>query len=119
MASIRIANLRDRLVALILMAALPTLALAAYLHVGQRREAVEEGRETALRFARRFARAPAQRLVDARRLLAALAVLPERDTRRAPPGLPRSSGSSPTSRTWAWPERTGRSIAAPCRCRVP
>ena len=80
MVSIRIASLRDRLVALILVAALPTLGLAAYVHVAQRREAVQDGREAALRFARGLARAHEQRLIDTRRLLATLAALPETDT---------------------------------------
>ena len=77
MASIRPANLRDRLVALILLAALPTLGLALYAHVVQRREAVQEGREAALRFARGLVRAHEQRLGEARRLLVTLAALPE------------------------------------------
>ena len=77
MALIRLTSLRDRLVALILLAALPTLGLALYTHTSQRRAAVREGRETALRFARGLARAHEQRLGEARRLLATLAALPE------------------------------------------
>jgi diguanylate cyclase (GGDEF)-like protein len=77
MAPIRLTSLRDRLVALILLAALPTLGLALYTHTSQRRAAVREGRETALRYARDLARAHEQRLGEARRLLATLAALPE------------------------------------------
>jgi diguanylate cyclase (GGDEF)-like protein len=77
MASIRLASLRDRLVVLILVAALPTLGLAVYAHVVQRREAAQEGREAALRFARGLARAHEQRLGETRRLLVTLSALPE------------------------------------------
>ena len=77
MAPIRLASLRDRLVALILVAALPTLGLAIYAHVVQRGEATQDGREAALRFARGLARAHEQRLGETRRLLVTLATLPE------------------------------------------
>ena len=77
MASIRLASLRDRLVALILLAALLTVGLALYAHIGQRREAVQEGREAALRLARGLVRAHERRLGEARRLLITLAALPE------------------------------------------
>ena len=77
MASIRIASLRDRLVALILVAAMPTLGLAIYAYVVQRREAVQEGREAALRLARGLARVHEQRLGETRRLLVTLAALPD------------------------------------------
>jgi diguanylate cyclase (GGDEF)-like protein len=77
MTSIRLASFRDRLVALILVAALPTLGLVVYTHVAQRREAAQEGREAALRFARGLARAHEQRLGETRRLLVTLAELPE------------------------------------------
>jgi diguanylate cyclase (GGDEF)-like protein len=77
MVSVRFASLRDRLVALVLLAALPTLGLVLYAHTGQRREGVREGREAALRFARGLVRAHEQRLGEARRLLVTLAALPE------------------------------------------
>jgi diguanylate cyclase (GGDEF)-like protein len=77
MAAIRLASLRDRLVALVLVAALPTLGLAVYGYVAQRREAAREGREAALRFARSLARAHEQRLGETRRLLVTLSALPE------------------------------------------
>jgi diguanylate cyclase (GGDEF)-like protein len=77
MATMRFASLRDRLVALIVLAAIPTLALALYTHVGQRREAAREGREAALRFTQGLVRAHEQRLGEARRLLVTLAALPE------------------------------------------
>jgi diguanylate cyclase (GGDEF)-like protein len=77
MASIRLASLRDRLATLILLAALPTLGLVVYAHVEQRREAAQEGREAALRFARGLVRAHEQRLGEARRLLVTIAALPE------------------------------------------
>ncbi|MGH7358926.1 MAG: hypothetical protein ACREJR_08940, partial [Candidatus Rokuibacteriota bacterium] len=80
MTSIRIASLRDRLVALILVAALPTLGLALYAHVVERREAVQEGRDAALRFARGLARAHEQRLGETRRLLVTLSASPETDS---------------------------------------
>jgi diguanylate cyclase (GGDEF)-like protein len=71
------ASLRNRLVALIVLAALPSLGLALYAYAGQRRAAVQEGREAALRFARGLVRAHEQRLGEARRLLVTLAALPE------------------------------------------
>jgi diguanylate cyclase (GGDEF)-like protein len=77
MASTYLVSLRHRLVALILLAALPAFGLAIYTHVGQRREAVREGREAALRFARGLAQAHQQRLGEARRLLVTLAAMPE------------------------------------------
>ena len=80
MASIRIASLRDRLVALILVAALPVLGLAAYSYLTERREAVQQGREAALRFARGLARAHEQRLGETRRLLVTLSASPEMDS---------------------------------------
>jgi diguanylate cyclase (GGDEF)-like protein len=82
MAAIRLASLRDRLVALILVAALPTLGLAVYGYVIQRREAAREGREAALRVARSLARAHEQRLGETGRLLVTVSALPE--TRVAP-----------------------------------
>jgi hypothetical protein len=55
MAATRFASLRNRLVALIVLAALPTLGLAIYTHAGERREAARKGREAALGFARGLA----------------------------------------------------------------
>jgi diguanylate cyclase (GGDEF)-like protein len=81
MAATRFASLRNRLVALIVLAAFPTLGLAIYTHAGERREAARKGREAALAFARGLARAHEQRLAEVRRLLVTLAALPE--TRRA------------------------------------
>ena len=63
--------------ALIVLAALPTLGLALYTHAAQRRQAAQEGREAALRFAGGLVRAHEQRLGEARRLLATLAAQPE------------------------------------------
>ena len=80
MASIRFASLRDRLVALILVAAFPAIGLAAYSYLTERREAVQEGREAALRFARGLARAHEQRLGETRRLLVTLSASPETDS---------------------------------------
>ena len=77
MASMRFASLRDRLVALIVLAALPTLGLALYTYTAQRRQAAQEGREAALRFAGGLVRAHEQRLGEARRLLVTLAAQPE------------------------------------------
>ena len=77
MASMRFPSLRARLVALIVLAALPTLGLALYTHAAQRRQAAQEGREAALRFAGGLVRAHEQRLGEARRLLATLAAQPE------------------------------------------
>jgi PleD family two-component response regulator len=51
MAAIRLASLRDRLVALVLVAALPTAGLAVYGYVTQRHEAAREGREETLKVA--------------------------------------------------------------------
>ena len=77
MVAMRFPSLRDRLVALIVLAALPTIGLALYTHAAQRRHAVHEGREAALRFAGSLVRAHEQRLGEARRLLATLAAQPE------------------------------------------
>ncbi len=77
MVSMRFGSLRERLVALIVLAALPTLGLALYTHVAQRRQAAQEGREAALRFAGGLVRAHEQRLGEARRLLVTLAAQPE------------------------------------------
>jgi diguanylate cyclase (GGDEF)-like protein len=77
MVSMRLGSLRARLVALILLAALPSLGLALYGYVGQRRAAALEGREAALRFARDLARAHEQRLGETRRLLVTLAAMRE------------------------------------------
>ena len=77
MVSMRFASLRDRLVALIVLAALPTLGLALYTHAAERRQAAQEGREAALRFAGGLVRAHEQRLGEARRLLVTLAAQPE------------------------------------------
>jgi diguanylate cyclase (GGDEF)-like protein len=77
MRSIRLASLRVRLVALVLLAALPTLGLAVYTHLAERREAAQEGREAGLRFARGLAREHEQRLGETRRLLVTLSALPE------------------------------------------
>jgi diguanylate cyclase (GGDEF)-like protein len=77
MVSMRVGSLRARLVALIMLAALPTLGLAVYAYVGQRRAAAEEGREDALRFSRDLVRAHEQRLGETRRLLVTLAAMPE------------------------------------------
>ena len=96
MASIRIASLRDRLVALILVAAFPVIGLAAYSYLTERREAVQAGREAALRFARGLARAHEQRLGETQRLLVTLSASPEMDSagvrvplRGGSPGVPR------------------------------
>jgi diguanylate cyclase (GGDEF)-like protein len=77
MLSMRFASLRDRLVALIVLAALPTLGLALYTHTAERRQAAQEGREAALRFAGGLVRAHEQRLGESRRLLVTLAAQPE------------------------------------------
>src|SRR5262245_41444172 len=84
MALIRPASLRDRLVALILVAALPILGLVLYAYVGQRREGVQEGRASALRVAQSLGRAHDQRLGETRRLLVTLAALPEARTPDSP-----------------------------------
>jgi diguanylate cyclase (GGDEF)-like protein len=62
---------------MIALAALPAIGLVLYIHAGQRREAAQEGREAALRYARDLVRAHEQRLGEARRLLVTLAALPE------------------------------------------
>jgi HAMP domain-containing protein len=77
MVSIRFGSLRARLVALIVLAALPTLGLVVFAYVGQRRGAAQEGREAALRVARDLIRAHEQHLGEARRLLVTLAAMPE------------------------------------------
>jgi diguanylate cyclase (GGDEF)-like protein len=77
MVSMRFGSLRARLVALIVLASLPTLGLAIYTHAGQRRVAAQEGREAALRVARDLVRAHEQRLGETRRLLVTLAAMPE------------------------------------------
>lgn len=77
MVSWSLAGLRHRLVALLLLAALPALALAVYTHVEQRRHAAQEARGSALRLARIAARAHEQRVGEAQRLLRAMAALPE------------------------------------------
>jgi diguanylate cyclase (GGDEF)-like protein len=77
MVSMRFDSLRARLVALVVLAALPTLGLAIYAYVGQRRTAAQEGREAALRVARDLGRAHEQRLGETRRLLVTLAAMPE------------------------------------------
>jgi diguanylate cyclase (GGDEF)-like protein len=84
MAAIGFASLRNRLVALIVLAAFPALGLAILSHAGERREAARKGREAALGFARGLARAHDQRLAEARRLLVALAALPETRTADSP-----------------------------------
>ena len=73
----RFGSLRARLVALIVLAALPTLGLAIYTYVGQRRVVAQEGREAALRVTRDLVRAHEQRLGETRRLLVTLAAMPE------------------------------------------
>ena len=111
MPPIRLASLRDRLVALVLVAALPTLGLAVYGYVTQRHEAAREGREAALQVARGLARAHEQRLGETRRLLVTLSALPETRADGLPgvrgPASRRSSGSSRTSSPWAWPAADG------------
>ncbi|HEY7601318.1 MAG TPA: diguanylate cyclase [Methylomirabilota bacterium] len=77
MAAIRLASVRDRLVALVLVAALPTVGLAVYGYLTQRQEAARAGREEALKVARGLARAHEQRLGETRRLLVTLSALPE------------------------------------------
>src|SRR5262245_15117705 len=77
MVLMRFGSLRARLVALILLAALPTLGLAIDAYVGQGRAAAQEWREAALRVSRDLARAYEQRLGEMRRLLVTLAAMPE------------------------------------------
>jgi diguanylate cyclase (GGDEF)-like protein len=107
MALVRFASFRDRLVALILLAALPTLGLALYAHTGQRREGVREGREAALRFARGLVRAHEQRLGEARRLLVTLAALPET---RAPDSV--ACGARYAAILQEFPDMTTLGVAA-------
>ena len=77
MASTRFASLRDRLVALVVLAALPTLGLVLFLYSAERREASRQGRDAALRFAGGLVRAHEQRVGEARRLLVTLAAQPQ------------------------------------------
>jgi diguanylate cyclase (GGDEF)-like protein len=77
MVSLPLTSLRQRLVALLLLAALPAFVLVVYTHVEQRRQAAQGARADALRLARIAARAHEQRVGEAHRLLLTLATLPE------------------------------------------
>jgi diguanylate cyclase (GGDEF)-like protein len=77
MRSLGLASLRGRLVAVVLLAALPAFGLAVDTHLGQRRAAARAAGETALRLARIAAQAHEEHLADTRRLLLMLAALPE------------------------------------------
>jgi diguanylate cyclase (GGDEF)-like protein len=73
----RFKSLQDRLVALIVLATLPIFGGALYVHVTQRREAIRQGLDAAVRSARGLVRAHEQRLGEVRRLLVTLAAQPE------------------------------------------
>jgi HAMP domain-containing protein len=73
----RFKSLRVRLVGLIVLATLPIFGAALYVHVTQRREAVRQNLDAALRSARELVRAHEQRLGEVRRLLVTLAAQPE------------------------------------------
>jgi diguanylate cyclase (GGDEF)-like protein len=107
MASTRFASLRDRLVALILLAALPTLGFVLILHSAERREAGRQGRDAALRFAGRLVRAHEQRVGEARRLLVTLAAQPE--TRA---GDPAACGARYAALLQEFPDMTTLGVAA-------
>jgi hypothetical protein len=103
----RFASLRDRLVALIVLAALPTLGLALFTHAVERREAARAGREAALRFAGGLVRAHDLRLGEARRLLVTLAAQPE--TRA---GDPAACGARYAALLREFPDITTLGVAA-------
>ena len=107
MASMRFASLRDRLVALIVLAALPTLGLALFTYTVERREAARAGREAALRFAGGLVRAHDVRLGEARRLLVTLAAQPE--TRA---GDPAACGTRYAALLREFPDITTLGVAA-------
>ncbi|HZS33555.1 MAG TPA: diguanylate cyclase [Methylomirabilota bacterium] len=78
------ASLRDRLVAVVLLAALPAFGLALYTHRVQRREQARAARDDAWRLARVAAQVHEQRLAELRRLLTVAAALPEARDPAAP-----------------------------------
>src|SRR5581483_12153307 len=78
------ASLRDRLVAVVLLAALPAFGLALYTHRVQRREQARAARDDAWRLARVGAQVHEQRLAELRRLLTVAAALPEARDPAAP-----------------------------------
>ncbi len=80
----RAASLRDRLVAVVLLAALPAFGLALYTHGVQRREQARAARDDAWRLARIAAQVHEQRLAELRRLLTVAAALPEARDPSAP-----------------------------------
>lgn len=77
-------TLRARLLLLVLLAVLPALAVIIDTGIEQRRHAVRDARQDALRLARLVARDHAQLIREGRQLLTALAEIPE--VRRALPG---------------------------------
>jgi diguanylate cyclase (GGDEF)-like protein len=80
----RVASLRDRVLAVVLLAVLPALGLAVYTHVGERREAARAAREDALRLARVAAQAYEQHLAHLHRFLVMVAAPPEARDPAAP-----------------------------------
>jgi diguanylate cyclase (GGDEF)-like protein len=80
----RVASLRDRVLAVVLLAALPALGLAVYTHVGERREAARAAREDALRLARVAAQAHEQHVLHLHRFLVMAAARPETRDAAAP-----------------------------------
>jgi diguanylate cyclase (GGDEF)-like protein len=82
MVAFALASLRHRLVALLLLAALPAFGLAVYTYAEERRQAAQAARADALRLARLAARVHEQRVGEAHRLLLTVARLPEAQ----PPG---------------------------------
>jgi diguanylate cyclase (GGDEF)-like protein len=77
-------TLRARLLSLVLLAVLPAVAVIIDTGIEQRRSAVREAQENALRLVRLVARDHAHLIQEGRQLLTALAEIPE--VRRAEPG---------------------------------
>ena len=73
MSYFRVASLRDRLLVLVLVAALPALMLVVYSNLEERRQDARNTQATALRMARIVARSHEELIDGTRRLLATLA----------------------------------------------
>jgi len=72
-----LASLRVRLLALVLLAVLPALALTLYTHLEERRLSAAQVQDNALRLARLVSADQARLIEGARQLLASLAMLPQ------------------------------------------
>ena len=92
-------SLRFRLISIVLLASLPTMALLFLTASQQRTDALEVGQEEAVRLARLAANDQAREMIRVQRELLLLSRLPEVPGAMLPPAPSSSRRSSPTRTT--------------------